>query len=193
MTMPDGAPSTSRVRWTLPGGVFARHVVTLASGTAMGQLLLVLALPVLTRLYSPADYGALAVYSATLTVLLVLVSLRFEVAIPLPEDDQVAGSLLALSLLSLAAVTLVVSVLVWLTGDALVARAKVPALRPYLWLIPIGLAGGGAFQALSYWAIRRRAFGRIARAKVSQGVGQVATQIGLGLAGAGAPGCWSAT
>ena len=186
--MPDGAPSTSRVRWTLPGGAFARHVVTLASGTAMGQLLLVLALPVLTRLYSPADYGALAVYSATLTVLLVLVSLRFEVAIPLPEDDQVAGSLLALSLLSLAAVTLVVSVLVWLTGDALVARAKVPALRPYLWLIPIGLAGGGAFQALSYWAIRRRAFGRIARAKVSQGVGQVATQIGLGLAGAGAPG-----
>lgn len=140
MTMPDGAPSTSRVRWTLPGGVFARHVVTLASGTAMGQLLLVLALPVLTRLYSPADYGALAVYSATLLVLLVLVSLRFEVAIPLPEDDQVAGSLLALSLLSLAAVTLVVSVLVWLTGDALVARAKVPALRPYLWLIPFGLA-----------------------------------------------------
>ena len=108
--MPDGAPSTSRVRWTLPGGAFARHVVTLASGTAMGQLLLVLALPVLTRLYSPADYGALAVYSATLTVLLVLVSLRFEVAIPLPEDDQVAGSLLALSLLSLAAVTLVVIV-----------------------------------------------------------------------------------
>ena len=172
----------------LPGGAFTRHVATLASGTAAGQLLLVLALPALTRLYSPADYGALAVYSSTLTVLLVLASLRFEVAIPLPEDDQVAGSLLGLSLLALGAVTLLVSLFVWLAGDALVALTKVPVLRPYLWLLPVGLAGAGAFQALSYWAIRRRSFGRIARAKVTQGVGQVAAQIGLGLLGAGAPG-----
>ncbi len=183
------APGGRAFRWaSIPGGVFGRHVVTLASGTAVGQVLLVLALPVLTRLYSPADYGALAVYSATLTVLLVLASLRFEQAIPLPEDDRLAGSLLALSLLSLTLVTLLSGVLVALAGDSLVQRAKVPALRPYLWLLPIGLAGAGAFQALSYWAIRRRAFGRIARAKVSQGIGQVAAQIGLGAIGVGAPG-----
>jgi lipopolysaccharide exporter len=189
MTSPDGAGTAHRSPWaSLPGGAFARHVVTLASGTALGQLLLVLALPVLTRLYTPADYGALAVYSSVLTVLLVLASLRFEAAIPLPDDDRAAGSLLALSMLALAVVTLVVSVLVWLAGDTLVTSAKVPALRRYLWLIPIGLAGGGAFQALSYWAIRRRAFGRIARAKVSQGIGQVATQIGLGVLNSGAPG-----
>jgi O-antigen/teichoic acid export membrane protein len=100
----------------------------------------------------------------------------------------VAGSLLALSLLSLTLVALLSGILVALAGDSLVQRAKVPALRPYLWLLPIGLAGAGAFQALSYWAIRRRAFGRIARAKVSQGVGQVAAQIGLGAIGVGAPG-----
>ena len=65
MTRPRGA-SPRRYRWaSIPGGAFARHVATLASGTAVGQLLLVLALPVLTRLYSPADYGALAVYSST--------------------------------------------------------------------------------------------------------------------------------
>ena len=103
---PGGAGGRA-FRWaSIPGGVFGRHVVTLASGTAVGQVLLVLALPVLTRLYTPADYGALAVYSATLTVLLVLASLRFEQAIPLPEDDRVAGSLLALSLLSLTLVAL---------------------------------------------------------------------------------------
>src|SRR5262249_45493535 len=152
-SMPSAAPSdaSDRLSWTrLPGGTFARHVMTLASGTAVGQVLLVLSLPVLTRLYSPADYGALAGYASTLTVLLVMASLRFELAIPLPEDDRVAGSLLALSLLSLAAMTGLVGVLVWLAGDALVARAKVPALEPYLWLIPIGLAGAGIFQALSY-------------------------------------------
>jgi hypothetical protein len=42
----------------LPGGGFARSVVTVASGTAVAQLLLALAMPVLTRLYTPADYGS---------------------------------------------------------------------------------------------------------------------------------------
>lgn len=171
-----------------PAGGFARSVLTLVSGTAMAQLLLALTLPVLTRLYTPAEYGALAVYSSTLTVLVVLASLRYEMAIPLPEDDEVAGSLLALTLMILAAMTALVSLLVWLAGDALVARANVPVLRPYRWLLPVGFVGAGTYQALSYWAIRRRAFGRLARTRLSQGAGQVAAQVGLGFAGAGAPG-----
>jgi O-antigen/teichoic acid export membrane protein len=182
-------PGSKAVRWPrAPGGVFVRHVVTLASGTAIAQLLFVLAMPVLTRLYTPSDYGTLAVYSSTLTVLLVLASLRYEAAIPLPEEEEVAGSLLALTLIVLAAMTVLVALLVWLAGDAFVARANVAALRPYLWLIPVGLLGAGTYQALSYWAIRRRAFGRIARTKLSQGIGQVVAQVGLGLVKAGAPG-----
>jgi lipopolysaccharide exporter len=177
------------LRWSkVPGGAFARSVVTLASGTAVAQLLLVLALPVLTRLYTPADYGALAVYSSTLTVLVVLASLRYEAAIPLPEDEAVAGSLLALTFVILAAMAALVSLLVWLAGDAFITRANVPVLRPYRWLIPLGFLGAGAYQALSYWAIRRREFGRIARTRLSQGAGQVVAQVGFGLAGAGAPG-----
>jgi O-antigen/teichoic acid export membrane protein len=182
-------PASKPFRWPpVPGGAFARHVVTLASGTAIAQLLLILATPVLTRIYTPADYGTLAVYSSILTVLLVLASLRYEAAVPLPEDEDVAGSLLALTLLLLAGIVVVVALVVWLLGDAFVRRANVLALGPYLWLLPVGLFGAGAYQALSYWAVRRRAFGRIARTKLSQGTGQVVAQVGLGLAGAGAPG-----
>ena len=176
-------------RWPpLPGGAFARGVVTLASGTAIAQVLLALAVPLLARLYTPADYGVLAVYASTLTVLVVLASLRYEVAIPLPEDDRTAGSLLALAFLVLGGMALLVAVLVWLAGDAFVAAANVPGLRPYLWLIPLGFLGAGVYQALSYWAIRRREFARVARTRLSQGIGQVITQAGLGFARAGAPG-----
>ncbi|MBA3521152.1 MAG: oligosaccharide flippase family protein [Gemmatimonadales bacterium] len=172
----------------MPAGSFAHSVAMLATGTAIGQLLLALAVPVLARLYTPADYGALAVYSSTLAVLAVLASLRYEVAIPLAEDDEVAGSLLALTLLLLAAMAALVSLLVWLGGGTFVAAVKVPALRPYLWLIPVAFLATGAYQALSYWAIRRRAFGHVARTRLSQGTGQVVTQVAAGLAGAGTPG-----
>ena len=172
----------------LPGGGFGRSVVTLASGTAVAQLLLALAMPVLTRLYTPADYGSLAVYSSTLTVLLVVASLRYEVAIPLPEDESTAASLLALTVALLTGMAAMLSLLVWLGGDAFVDLFRVPALRPYLWLVPVGLFGAGMYQALSYWAIRRRAFTRIARTKLSQGIGQVVSQLALGVARVGAPG-----
>lgn len=180
-------PGGSR-RTKLPGGAFGRSVATVASGTAIAQLLLALAVPVLARLYTPADYGALAVYASTITVLVVMASLRYEAAIPLPEDDEVAGSLLALTLVLLALTAAIVTLLVWLAGDGFVAAVKVPALQAYLWLIPVGFLGAGAYQALSYWAIRRGEFGRVARTKLSQGAGQVVTQVALGVARAGAPG-----
>jgi lipopolysaccharide exporter len=177
-------------RWwgRLPGGVFGRSVVTIASGAAMAQLLFALATPPLTRLCTPTDFGSLAVYSSTLTVLLVIASLRYELAIPLPEDEPAAASLLMLTFILLAGTTAIVSIFIWLGGDSFVATLKVPALRAYVWLIPIDFFGAGAYQILSAWAVRRAAFSRIARTKLSQGVGQVASQVSLGLLSAGAPG-----
>lgn len=184
--MPPVPPES---RWAkVPGGAFARGVVTLASGTAIAQLLLVLAVPLLTRLYTPADYGVLAVYASTITVLVVVASLRYEAAIPLPEDDLVAGSLLALTFTFLAVTATVVGVLIWLLGDAFVLAMKVPALGPYRWLILAGFLGAGTYQALTYWAIRRHDFARVARTRLTLGAGQVITQVALGLAHTGAPG-----
>jgi O-antigen/teichoic acid export membrane protein len=171
-----------------PVGGFARNVLTLASGTAVAQLLLALAVPVLARLYTPAEYGVLAVYSSTLTVLVVAASLRYETAIPLPREEFAAASLLALTLGILLATGAVVSLLVWLGGDAFVSAVNVPTLRPYLWLMPVAFLAAGTYQALSYWAIRHREFRRLARTRLSQGGGQAAVQIGLGFAGAGALG-----
>jgi lipopolysaccharide exporter len=176
---PDPAPQ---------GGEFLRSVLTLASGTAVAQVLVALAVPVLARLYTPAEYGVLAVYSSTLTVLVVLASFRYELAIPLPKEGSAAASLLALTLGILLATSLAVAALVWAAGDEFVAAVNVPALRPYLWLFPAGFVAAGAYQALSYWAIRNREFRRLARTRLSQGGGQVATQIALGIGGAGALG-----
>jgi len=181
-------PPRRPLRERLPGGQFARHVAVLAGGTAIGQALTLAASPIVTRLYSPTDYGGLAVYGSILTVLLVAASLRYDQAIPLPEDDDAGGGLLLLSLALVGAMTLLVALAVWLLGDALVTWAQAPRLRPYLWLLPAGYLGAGCYQALNYWAVRRKAFPRIARTKLTQSVGLVTTQLGLGALGIGQPG-----
>lgn len=170
-----------RLRARLPFGRFGQNVAVLAGGTALGQGLVVLASPVLTRLYTPEDLGALTVYTSILAILLVVVSLRYEISIPLPDSDSVGASLLGVTLLAVFGMSALIAAGTLVFGGPLVDFVNAPALRGYLWLLPLGLVGAGTYQALSYWAVRKQAFGRIARTKLTQSIGLVFTQIGLGL------------
>jgi len=58
--------------------------------------------------------------------------------------------------------------------------AGVPQLADYLWLLPVALLGGGVYQCLSYWAIRRQDFRRLARTRLAQASGQVGSQVIIG-------------
>ena len=153
----------------------------LAGGTALGQAIKVLASPILTRLYKPEDFGILGVYSSILGILSVIASLRYELAIPLPENDEDAANLLALSLGIVALISLLISLGIRFWGEQIVRWANAPALRSYLWLLPLGVGMIGIYHVFNYWAVRKGAFGRIARTKLNQGVSSVISQIGLGL------------
>ena len=86
------------VRGLLPKGRLRRAVALLVTGAAFGQLLVLVASPLLTRLYTPDDFGVLGVFSALLGIFGIAVSLCYELAIPLAEDDARMVNLLALSL-----------------------------------------------------------------------------------------------
>jgi len=160
-----------------PSGKFARGVATLAGGTAFAQALIILASPVLTRFYTPESFGALAVFSSILSTLIVVASLRYEMAIPLPEDDKVAVNLLALSLTIVLVVSLITTLGVFLWQDRLVVWIKAPILAPYLGLLPVGVLAVGFYQALNYWTSRKKRFSVISTTKATQAVGQVTIQV----------------
>ncbi len=151
----------------VPRGGFAYNVSLLAGSTAVGQVVGVLAAPLLSRLYTPDDFGALGVFTSVFMLLNVVSSLRYEYAINLADDDeaaQVLGVTLALvivsSLILLAvALTLAQPVADWLNA---------PALGPYLWLMPLSLLGAGVYTAFNYWALRRASFGALGRTRITQ-------------------------
>ena len=51
----------------LRGSRFRRNFLSLAGANLFGQLLLVAAMPLLARFYSPAEFGVLAVFNSLLT------------------------------------------------------------------------------------------------------------------------------
>lgn len=166
----------------LPVNRFTRSVAVLAGGTALAHGVALLAAPLLTRLYTPEDFGLLAVYAALLSLVTVVACWRYELAIPLAEDDQTASHLLALAVLITGAMSAATALVLWLWGDAIADLVGSPGIRPYLWLVPAGLLGAGLNQALTGWAVHAQAFGLIARTKVNQRISQTVLQLLMGAA-----------
>lgn len=167
----------NQLRRLLPKNAFARGVSVLVGGTAGAQVLLVLAAPILTRLYSPEDFGLLAVYASLLALIGVVSSLRYELAIPLPEDDGDAANVAILCLILVVVSTILTGVLVFLMGSAIAAALGVPTLAGYLWVLPLGVLLTGFYSVFNYWALRTKRFTTIAGTKLRQAVATLAIQL----------------
>jgi O-antigen/teichoic acid export membrane protein len=167
---------------------FARSVLALVGGTAIAQALGILALPFLTRLYTPADFGILAVFAALLGMISIVACFRYEIAIPLPEHDKDAANLLVLALCCLIGVTSLVIVAVLFFSANIAVLMKAPVLAKYLWLLPLAIFATSSYGIFQFWATRKKAFGRIARTRIEQSICGVSTQLTMGWYGFGALG-----
>ena len=167
----------SKVSRLLPTNTFARGVGVLVGGTVSSRLLLVLASPLLTRLYSPEDFGLLAVYAGLLSLITVIASLRYELAIPLPKDDIDAIYIVQLSFILVLVSTVLTAIFVYVAGGWLTATLDSPALLPFIWLLPLGVLFGGSYNVFRYWAIRAQHFGVVASTTLQQSIGMIAIQI----------------
>lgn len=168
-------------------GRYIRNIGVLVGGTAFSQLLAILALPFLTRLYTPEDFGVLAVYTSILSIISVIACLRFEIAIPLPKKEKDAVALLFLAVISVIIVTSLTILGVSLFSD-LILQATDNKLAGFLWLIPIGVFFAGIYSALQYWATRKKAFPLIAKTRMTQAISGNGTQLALGFFNFGAIG-----
>ena len=161
----------------LPRNAFARGVSILMGGTIGAQALTMLVAPLLTRLYSPDDYGLMAVFGSLLMVLGVNACLRYEMAIPLPEDDQEAAHIVVLCLLIAIGVSLMAAVVLLVSGPWICERLGVPALVNYLWLLPIGIFLGAGYTVFNAWSVRTKAYSAIASTRLRQALATMLIQV----------------
>lgn len=163
----------------VPRSNFAKGVTILTGGTLLVKLIGIVASPILTRLYLPEDYGALSVFASIIGIGSVFASLRYELAIPLPADDKTASNLILLSGVLVVCMTGLSCIAIGFFGDNIVEAAKTPDLKPYLWLLPVGLLSSGGYKALNYWAVRKKAFGTITKTRLNQSISALAIQFSV--------------
>ncbi|MBX3175997.1 MAG: oligosaccharide flippase family protein [Candidatus Hydrogenedentes bacterium] len=182
--MTGGFMSAARSRLArMRANGFYKSVAWVAGGTAVAQAVTILSTPVVTRLYTPADYGVFAVFTAILGVLQPLATLTYAMAIPLAEDRRQAQNVLKLCLAIVAGISLLLGVAVIFSGGFLAAWFEMPAAEAYLWLLPICLLGAGCYESLSGWALREKHFRIMSSTQISQSVSSAGAKIGLGFLG----------
>lgn len=162
---------------------FTADVLKLVTGTTLAQIVVVLASPLLTRLYGPEAFGFLALFTSITSIIGVLVCMRYELAIMLPKTEREAVNLLALSLISVVVVSGLTLLALFFAGNTLLSLLKAPGLAPYLILIPPFVFINGIFLALNYWNSRTRQYGRLSVARVTNSLTTTGTQLETGIAG----------
>ena len=167
---------------------FLKNVITLMSGTAIAQAIPVLISPILSRLYTPDDFGVLALFMSIAAVISVIATGRYELAIMLPKKKRDAYNVLALSLLFTFVVSVFTFILVVIFKKPVAIFFEEPGIEPWLYFLPIVVLFAGMYQTFNYWSTRHKTFKRNAAGRVSQSTVMSATNLGMGVAKAGSSG-----
>ena len=124
-------------------------MLTLVSGTAMGQVVALLGAPVLSRLFTPADFGVLAVVTALAAVLATVSALRLELSVPLPREESTAYAIVHVGLCAIAVTATLGTAVLLLFGDEVAAAFGQPQLMPWLAVTPAVAAALATFIVLN--------------------------------------------
>jgi O-antigen/teichoic acid export membrane protein len=158
-----------------------KGAIILGSGTAIAQMIGILTMPIITRLYSPSDLGVLAVYSSLLAIVGIGATLKYDYAIPLPKEEEDASNLFGLCLILLSVTTAVFAIILLFGGDFLIQYFDLSSIGQYFWFLLVGFFGMGLYTILNYWAVRQRDYERITYTKINQGMGGSISKIILGI------------
>jgi len=146
---------------------FLRDALSLSGGTAIAQVIAVAALPLLTRMYTPDEFGVLALYIAVASLLSVFASMKLEQAIMLPKTDREAAGILVALLISSVVFALIILVAILLLRDRLLVWSGAQALKPWLYFLPLSIFLLGSYQGLRFWQMRQRNFSLVSAGLVS--------------------------
>jgi len=145
---------------------YYKNIAVLMSGTTLAQSVLILISPILTRIYTPADFAILALFTSFTAVFGAIASGRYELAIVLPKDEKEAIQIFNLSAVLSFGSGVLLAVIIFFFHDIILIMVNNAAFSFYLYFVPIAVFLIGLFNALNYYFIRNREFKIVSKVKI---------------------------
>ncbi|MFB9868642.1 lipopolysaccharide biosynthesis protein [Vreelandella sulfidaeris] len=158
-----------------------RGMATMALGSGIAKVIGIIAVPILTRIYAPEDFGILAIFTAVVAMLTPIMTLRYSLSLPLPRHDGIAFNMLIVSVGLMLLNISITSIVMWLFGEEILSYFSMEEISTLWWLIVVGVLGASIYEMLSLWATRKRNYRIIAKTNVLQSLTGSITKVLLGL------------
>ncbi|PLX08951.1 MAG: hypothetical protein C0596_03825 [Marinilabiliales bacterium] len=164
-----------------PESEFSKNFFTLFKGTVIAQIIPMALMPVLTRIYTPEDFGILELFISVATILGSIANLRYELSIVLPDKKEDAWNIMGFGFI-IALIFSIVSMLVFgIFAGEIADLLNNSKIKFWLYFVPLAVLLQGLFNMLSYYNTREKLFKSISYASVSRSVFRTLGQLGLGI------------
>lgn len=158
---------------------FATNVLKIVSGSVVAQALSVLLIPIITRIYSPNDFGIFQLILSISGVLAIVSTFSYQFSIMLPKEDEDSVNVVVLCIILVTLTSLLTGIGILFLPENIDEILNVPGVSKYLLYLPAIVFLNGLFFVQNYWLSRRIRFGVIAGARVSNTLLGKVFQIGL--------------
>jgi lipopolysaccharide exporter len=160
---------------------FTRNVVILATGSSIAQFIPFVFEPLLSRLFSPAEFGVFEIYAAIVIILGSIASARYELAILLPKLENKAVNVLGLSLFIVIAFSLLIFTTILIAKQQIINLVHNEELGKYLLFIPLGVFLIGVNRGFLYWSLRSKYLKNMSLSRIFESSGKAGTSILFGI------------
>ncbi|WLR52985.1 oligosaccharide flippase family protein [Bacillus tianshenii] len=167
---------------------FNSNLMKLLTGTTIAYGLPVAVSPILTRMYSPEEFGVVQLFIAITATLGSIANARYDLSVVLPEKDEDAIQLTALGVLISAVFSLFLFGIILAFHGPILKLFNNESLSFWLYFVPVAVFLIGLFNMLNFLNTRIKAFDNIAKGNVMKSVALVSVQLVAGFFKVGAGG-----
>lgn len=159
-----------------------RNTAKILTGNVLAQIISLIIYPILSRLYSPDDFGVLNVFCSIGGIFIILATCEYQNSIVIANKNAEASACLHLTLI----INIIVSSFVALTilfAKPISEFFNVPALAHWYFLLPVYIFFSALWNILQHWYIRKKLFGEIGKYQVSLSTSNAILKSGFGYFG----------
>lgn len=168
----------------LPSSDLFKNISTLVAGTFAAQLIAILMQGVLRRLYPVEDFGVYDVFISITGILMVIASLRYEMAVVLPEKKEDAVNLVFAGLFSSFTFNFVLLLLLYFFEGPILRFLNLESQHRFmLYYLPAAILLFSTYQVFNYYLVRYKAYKDISVNRISRRISEGAGQAVFALAG----------
>ena len=160
---------------------FQKNVLKLFASISIAQFIPIIITPLLTQYFSPDEFGVYGLYISVCSILGIIASGRYDVAIMLPKTKADANNILILSIFIAYIFSVLCYSILNIFHNHFCVIIKSDILQQYSFVFPISIFLISINQSIVVWLNRKKKYTRIANQNILKSATHSFSSLGLGL------------